>query len=126
MTQSHSGRARNQGPIASSAYKLKPDDQWTPHDLRDYIIAQITMRDAASLASPQRVVWNNICTGFINRYGAALAVAIARFAFERMDGVVTGRRVHFGRFTRKADPYFAEEIIKMLPPGVVNPPADAA
>lgn len=126
MTESHPGHARSSGPTTSSAFKLKAAKDWSEYDLRDYIVTEIQERNPVLLAQRRPVIEISTCKGFINRHGAALAVAIAHFAFERMDGIVTGRPVHFGRFVKASDPYFAKEIIKMLPQAVVSPPADAA
>lgn len=97
--------------VASAAYLLKADQDWTAEDLRDYVMGQIE-----SIHGPQvRNLIKETATfrGFLKRYPDN-AVAIARFAFEVQRGMWQRAPISWQRFCRGSDPYFAQVIADRL------------
>jgi hypothetical protein len=87
------------------------EEQW--RSLRDYVIDKIIeihgpfpRKDAAKEAG--------IFKGFINRWGYANAMAIARAAFEAHGGMWYNSPIRVERFTKGSDPYFARQVAALL------------
>lgn len=98
-------------PVAGASYLLKPDEQWTWEDLRDYVMAQIETYHGAQLRNPVKEA--GIFKGFLARYGDK-AVGIARFAFEQQRGMWKRAPISATRFCKGSDPYFADVIAQRL------------
>lgn len=101
-------------PITPAAHLIKPDEQWTPEDLRDYILAEVIKRQPSAAQRRNAAAEMAICRSFCQRYGAN-APRIARYAFTIAQGWWNNSPVGFTRFSKASDAYFAEIIIGRLP-----------
>lgn len=102
-------------PLSSTqtAHLLRPADQWDWRDLRDYVIAEITVRHGAPHRDPVREAAT--FKGFLTRWGTQ-AVDIAQAAFLIYDGRwgKAGEPITVSRFCKNADPTFAQVIADRL------------
>lgn len=94
-------------PSAARAFLAKPEEQWTWSDLRDYVVAEIERRSGAFARESKKEY--GIFTRFLKTWGS-LAPRIAHYAFTECDGYWMGQPITINRFTKGADPYFAEVI----------------
>lgn len=97
---------------ASRTYLLR--DEWDWRDLRDFVINEITSRRTMGGRDALREA--GIFKGFVKRHGSN-AEAIARYAFDRLDGVYEGTEVGVTSFCKNADPFFADPIAERLAGG---------
>lgn len=98
-------------PVASAAYLMKPDDQWSWEDLRDYVMGQIVAFHGPQLRNTVKEA--GIFRSFMARYPDK-AVGIARFAFEQQRGMWQRAPISVTRFCKGSDPYFADVIANRL------------
>lgn len=98
-----------------AAYLLLADAQWTPADLRDYVVSEIEQREGPATGRDPAVEMS-IFKAFAGRWGA-LGPAIARHAFTVCDGWWRGSPVTVKRFCKNCDKYFATPIADLLPGG---------
>lgn len=101
-------------PITPAAHLIKSDEQWTPEDLRDYILAEIIKRQPSAAQRRNPAMEMAICKAFCERHGAN-APRIARYAFDIAQGWWNNSPIGFTRFAKGSDAYFAEVIIGRLP-----------
>lgn len=101
-------------PITPAAHLIKPDEQWTPEDLRDYILAEVVKRQPLAAQRRNPAAEMAICRSFCERWGVN-APRIARFAFTVCEGWWNNSPIDFRRFSKASDAYFAEVIIGRLP-----------
>jgi hypothetical protein len=97
---------------AEAAYLLKPRNQWTWQDLRDYVITEQERRFGVQPRDPRKE--RGIFTGFISRHGVENAVLVAQAAFEVYEGMWASAPVTVTRFCKNSDPFFADVIITRL------------
>lgn len=100
--------------ITPAAHLIKPDEQWTPEDLRDYILAEVVKRQPAAAQRRNPAMEMAICRAFSERHGAN-APRIARYAFTIAQGWWNSSPIDFRRFSKASDAYFADIIIGRLP-----------
>lgn len=98
-------------PVATAAYLLKPDGEWTWENLRDYVMNEIVRYHGPQLRNPVQEA--AIIKSFMGRYGDK-AVAIARFAFEQQRGMWKRAPISITRFAKGSDPYFGDVIARRL------------
>lgn len=98
-------------PVASAAYLMKADEDWTAEDLRDYVMGQIERFHGPQLRNPMKE--GSIFKSFLSRYKAQ-GPAIARFAFEVERGMWRRAPISATRFCRASDEYFADQIAERL------------
>jgi len=101
-------------PIVPAAHLIKPDEQWTPEDLRDYILTEIVKRQPAAASRRNPAAEMAICRAFSERHGVN-APRIARYAFTIAQGWWNSSPIDFRRFSKASDTYFANIIIGRLP-----------
>lgn len=94
------------------AYLARPEQDWCWEDLRDYVVAQYVARFGVFPRDARKEY--GIFTSFVGRWGIERAVAVARYAFEVMDGRWRGSPVSVTRFCKNSDPYFADPILDYL------------
>lgn len=85
---------------------------WGWRDLRDYVVYEIQERHGA-FPRDQRKEYG-IFTSFVNRWGAEDAQAIARYAFEMLDGRWAGAPISIYRFCKGSDDFFARPILDYI------------
>lgn len=95
---------------AESVYLLKPINEWTWGDLRDYVITEAEKRSGPQLRNLAKEA--GIFKGFIARYGIEDAVMVAVAAFEIYEGVWRSAPIGVSRFTKGNDPYFSDIILQ--------------
>lgn len=95
-----------------SAYLAKDQGDWCWEDLRDYVAREYTARFGVFPRDSRKE--HGIFTSFVARWGIDQAVAVARYAFETMDGRWKGSPVSVTRFCKNSDPYFSVPILKYL------------
>ncbi|MEU6362256.1 hypothetical protein [Streptomyces albidoflavus] len=91
---------------------LDTPENWSWKQLRDYVLRAIAERQGAQPPGDE-IRQQAIFRSFADRWGA-LAGPIARFAFEQQDGFWRSAPVTVTRFTKGADPYFAQPIAERL------------
>lgn len=79
--------------------------------LRDYVIERIQAVHGPIPPEPKR--WNTIFMGFYGRW-EDLALPIARYAFEKAEGMWLGAPVGVARFEKASDAVFAGKIAAQL------------
>lgn len=97
---------------AEATYLLKPSEQWSWGDLRDYVITEAEKRSGAQIRNVAKEA--GIFKGFISRYGIIDAVMVAMAAFEIYEGVWYSAPIGVSRFTKGNDPYFADVILQRM------------
>lgn len=97
----------------SKGYLIRPDDQWTPADLRDYVVDKIVERDGRQFPrNPAKEM--SIFTAFVARY-QEFSGAIARYAFDGPDaGWWCNAPIGIERFCKGSDLWFANKILDSL------------
>lgn len=98
-------------PVASAAYLMKQDADWTAKDLQDYVMNQIERFHGPQLRNALKE--SSIFKAFLNRHGEK-AAAIARFAFEVERGLWHRAPVQPNHFCQGADWWFADKIAERL------------
>jgi hypothetical protein len=96
----------------SRRYLLQPRDAWGWEALRDYVVDQIERRTGPFPRNPGKEY--GIFSGFVQRWGSQQAAAIARYAFEELDGRWMSSPVSIFRFCKNSDTYFARPIAEIL------------
>ncbi len=91
-------------PIAAASYLLDNPENWTAAQLRDYVMTQIEARHGAQQRDERLEA--GTFKGFHARWGRN-AGAIAKFAFEQLDGWWRQAPITRTRFTKGNDPFFA-------------------
>jgi hypothetical protein len=98
---------------AQRSFLMRPDGDWTPGDLRDFVVAEIERVHGRSPRDP--IKESAIFNSFHSRWGAERAAAIARFVFsEPLRGYWMGAPITVNRFTKGSDRYFAERVLEMI------------
>lgn len=95
-----------------AGFLVKPPALWNWSDLRDYIVAEVEKVHGPQVRDPKKEA--GICKGFLSRWGAEQAVAIARAAFEVHGGMWRNAPISMNRFCKGSDPYFAQPIADNL------------
>lgn len=98
-------------PVASAAYLMKADEDWTAEDLRDYVMTQVERFHGPQLRNVMKET--AIFKSFLSRYGAK-AAPIARFSFEVQRGIWHRAPITATRFCKGSDEYFANVIAERL------------
>lgn len=98
-------------PVASAAYLLKQDGEWSAKDLQDYVMNQIERFHGPQLRNAMKEA--SIFKAFLGRHGEK-AAAIARFVFEVERGLWHRAPVSPNHFCQKADWWFADKIAERL------------
>lgn len=98
-------------PVAKgrATHLLRPAKDWTPENLRDYVLAEAEARFGPQPSLGVREL--GIMRSFMERHGALEAVMVAQAAFEVYGGLWRQAPVGIGRFTKGNDPYFADVIL---------------
>lgn len=97
--------------VPSLLHAVKPDSQWGWEEVRDYVVLAIEQRHGPFPRDMRKE--SGIFKGFVKRWGSQ-APAIARFAFEQVDGMWKGAPISVTRFCQGSDPYFAQPIASRL------------
>lgn len=105
-------------PSAATAYLAKPTEDWSPAELRDYVVHQIETRHGPFPRDEVKEM--AIFKSFASRWPEQRAQAIARFAFEIAGGYWKGSPIKITRFCKASDTYFAAEIDKRLQAAQAN------
>lgn len=87
-------------------------DEWGWEALRDYVVHEIETRFGAFPRDSKKEY--GIFSSFVSRWGASMAQAIARHAFEVCDGRWAGAPVSVTRFCKGSDPFFGAVIADRL------------
>jgi hypothetical protein len=98
-------------PSTSSSFLLRSDEAWDWQDLRDYVVREIEARFGVFPRNPLREAAT--FKSFMTRWGVQ-APAIARYAFETLDGRWAGAPISVNRFCKNSDPYFAAVIAETI------------
>lgn len=98
-------------PVAAASDTFTAPTHWTWEQLRDYVVRSIEARHGAFPRNFKTEA--SIFKGFINRHGSNAGL-IARYAFEREDGMWRNAPITPSRFAKGSDPYFAEIIAARL------------
>ena len=98
-------------PVASSTHVLKVEAEWGWEELRDYVVNAITARHGAFPRNFKTEA--SIFKSFVSRYPAD-APAIAKFAFENVNGMWANAPISVNRFCKGSDPYFSDKIVMRL------------
>ena len=96
-------------PKLSSSKEFLGKTVWGWRELRDYVVIEIERRYGA-FPRDQRKEYG-IFNSFVNRWGAEDAQAIARYAFEMLDGRWAGAPISIFRFCKGSDDFFARPIL---------------
>lgn len=96
----------------SRSYLLKDPSDYQWQDVRDYALWSIF--EYCGPFERQTVKENSVFKSFFGRYGPERSVAIIRFAFGVSNGLWYGNPIGVNKFSKGADPYFAEEILKLI------------
>lgn len=91
-------------------YLLKPAEQWTAADLRDYVVTEMERLHGPKVWVRDPAKELGIFKRFVADWSPELAVAIARHAFTHYRGIWRDAPITPARFTRGNDPYFAAQI----------------
>lgn len=91
-------------PSQSTAYLMRPAEQWSWSDLRDYVVHQIEERFGLWPRDTKREF--GIFSRFAKEHGQ-MAGPIARYAFEQADGMWAGAPISVNRFCKGSDEFFA-------------------
>lgn len=91
--------------------KGKDPATWTWEDLQAYVVKEIQQRFGAFPRDPFRE--KSIFSSFLTRWGAK-AGPIAKYAFERYQGMWKGSPISVQRFCKNSDKYFASVIDQEL------------
>lgn len=97
--------------VATAAYLMKADADWTAEDLRDYVMTQVERFHGPQLRNAMKE--SVIFKSFLSRYGAK-AVPIARFAFEVQRGMWHRAPITATRFCKGSDQFFSDVIAERL------------
>ena len=81
-------------------------------ELRDYVLRESEKAGSDQYFEPNNLI--GIFKAFVGRWPHGKADEIARYAFEICRGVWHGEIVGPAMFCKNWDPYFAEEIDRML------------
>lgn len=92
-------------------YLMRAPKDWSWEDLRDYVVTKI-LEIHGPFPRNERTEFG-IFKGFAARYGAD-AGPVAKYAFERLDGIWRGSPIRVGRFAKASDDYFADPILARL------------
>ena len=92
-------------------WKDKPDNEWTWQDLRDYVVHKIAERHGPFELKP--LVLTGIFKRYFFQYGVD-GIAIARHAFEVLDGKWANEPITVQRFCKANDPYFTRPIYSRI------------
>lgn len=98
--------------VSAATDLLDACDDWDWKQLRNYVMRKITERHGPQPPGDEIRI-SSIFQSFHKRWGGK-AGAIARFAFEQQDGYWRSAPVTAIRFTKGADPYFAQPIADRL------------
>jgi hypothetical protein len=100
-------------PVASRGRSYLTSDpmEWSPEQLRDYVISEIEARFGVRGRDPIRET--AIFKRFVKTWGE-LAGPIAKFAFEVRDGWWQNAPISINRFCRQSDSYFARPIAEQV------------
>lgn len=99
-------------PVASAAYLVRADAQWSHEDFRDYVMGQIEKFHGPQVRNA--VKETAIFKAFVGRWGIEQAAAIARYAFEVERGMWSRAPISASRFCAASDKYFAAVIAAKL------------
>ena len=102
-------KPRAAGPSSPSRTHLLTED-WSWRELRDYVVAEVEKRQGSVDIDPVKLA--AIFKGFVHRQPNAQA--IARYAFETLDGYWQNRPVDVYRFCKANDPFFARPISEQI------------
>ena len=94
----------------ASLFLFLDPEEWEWQELRDYVVDQIQKNGGSvdTTAVKERAVFKS----FMGRYPNAIQIALS--AFETFGGVWKGSPVKIESFCKGSDPYFGDEIARVL------------
>ena len=106
-------RGVHRGGKLASVFKLKDPKNWEWRDLRDYVVLECINRGVRYEGDGAKE--KSMFSSFMKRWPDGRGIEIARYAFQISQGLWHGQLVSPTMFSKGFDPYFSQEIDKLLP-----------